>query len=73
MCTSKGCIPGVPTYVYIFRLRSEVFRHRERALGDITLRNQYKEFFKGLSIAMNQTYNVIECVRAQIIVSQSRI
>ncbi|KIM82436.1 hypothetical protein PILCRDRAFT_7832 [Piloderma croceum F 1598] len=56
----------------LISLRSEVFKHRERALGDITLRNQYKEFFKGLSIAMSRTYNKIECVRAQIITAAAR-
>jgi hypothetical protein len=54
----------------MFRLRRKVYKHRERALGDISLKNQYKEFFKGLSIAMSQTYNEIETVRAQIVASQ---
>jgi hypothetical protein len=69
MVVSQGC----STDVYSFRLCSEVLKHCECALGDITLRYQYKEFFKGLSIAMSQTYNKVECVHAQIIVNESLI
>lgn len=52
-----------------FRLRRDVNQHRERALGNITFKHQYKQFFKGLTITTSRTYNEIELVRAQIIVS----
>lgn len=52
-----------------FRLRRNVHRHREFALGNVAFTHQFREFFKGLTIAMSRTYGEIEIIRAQIIVS----
>lgn len=52
--------------------RRDVRAIRERALGNMTLMYQYKQFFKGLSFTMVRTYRRIEALQAVIIVSNRR-
>jgi len=53
-----------------FRLRDETYEHRRRAYGATTFLQQYKEFFDGLSFAINRTSHDIKAIRALVIVSE---
>ncbi|KII90817.1 hypothetical protein PLICRDRAFT_547136 [Plicaturopsis crispa FD-325 SS-3] len=50
------------------RLRGATYRHRQRAHCAVNLRQQWAEFFRGLSFAIHQTCTEVKILRAVITV-----